>query len=773
MAIPNIIWGQPLNSGTPGTPATPESSPGAGDGTPATPAIVITVADSHILRNDLVTISRKAPATPAVAPSTYVAGKYFARFNDVDYSFTPAVTGSPNPDDNSPSISAYTFVDRGHISLEGGVWELLPFSSGVSPATTVTYTDFAGTGHSPYPVSYSQSGTNSTEAGILLCGAKANVESTHAYSISPMNIYSSPGTTYGTGANAWTGTPASGTTPGTSNPATLTGTIFTSAFGVSSAPQVTYYYLTNGGVGSSPGEESGPGDTGYALAAVNQTSEQYTVGGSYHNGGTSPADIHTGSILFEVRYDTLATIDGGNERKTVAGTASWAAGQGRSVTFTTSSDHLLADANNRVYISGASNNAINGLWNVAAVTNSTVFTTTIFGAHCGPSAITSDVTIETYDGIDKAGGVLKQLARVGTITSIVERKVGHAASGSPSSPGYVAAYHEIYHDYTGSHGVGVSGIVSINIDSTSSGTASDFDGNITRTSGTVLTATLANGSGNVTSSTTIWSGSAGVFDSANNVEIIGGGVYGNNQVLLAGSVAISPGDTYSFHGNSTTGQVSTIYFTGATTQKSMLDDAGFKLDTGSGRIYTNNAPSTQPSGTDGMPGGFDASTNPTGGVKEIDSWCPKYAHAKQKALERADITELLKANTTGKFSLDQLINSPIVDAAGLVTTLLLPRDGLHETCWFTIRAFKNPSHRRTNTYVENEDYIDRRFGINVYSNSNSDRNEIILDYIDITNKVGVANTDSSFSKTVDEESVAITNTEHLALGYANGTFKNQ
>ena len=59
MAIPNIIWSQPLNSGTPGTPATPESSPGAGDGTPATPATVITIADSHILRNDLVTLSRK------------------------------------------------------------------------------------------------------------------------------------------------------------------------------------------------------------------------------------------------------------------------------------------------------------------------------------------------------------------------------------------------------------------------------------------------------------------------------------------------------------------------------------------------------------------------------------------------------------------------------------------------------------------------------------------------------------------------------------------
>ena len=472
-----------------------------------------------------------------------------------------------------------------------------------------------------------------------------------------------------------------------------------------------------------------------------------------------------------MRYDTLATIDGGNEKKTVTGTASWAVGQGRSVTFETDTDHLLADANNRVYISGASNNAINGLWNVAAVTNSTVFTTTIFGAHCGPSAITSSVTIETYDGIDKAGGILKQLAQTGTVTSIVERKIGHAASGTGDD--YVAAWHEIYHDYTGSHGVGVSGGVQININSTSSGTASNFTGSVTRTSGTVITATLANGSGQVTSSSTIWSGSASVFSSENDIEIIGGGVNGNNQVILAGSVAVVPGSEYTFHGNSTSAQVSTIQFTGTTQNASMFSDAGFKLNTESGRIYTDGAPSTQPAGNDGMPGGFDASTNPTGGVKEIDSWCPKYAHAKQKALERADITELLKANTSGKFSLDQMLNSPIVDDDGNVTTLLLPKDGFHEMCWFTIRAFKNPSHRRTNTFVENEDYIDRRFGIKVFTNNTSDRNEIILDYIDITNKHIVSNTDSSFVKTVDEDRIAITNTEHLALGYANGTFKNQ
>ena len=212
MAIPHIIWTQPLNS-------------------PAT------VADSHILRNDLVTLSRKSPTSPAIAGVE--GGKYFARFNDVDRTINPFVDNSGTPAADVPANTVYTFVDRGHISLEGGVWELLPFSSGVSPATTVEYVDFAGTGHSPYPESYGQVGANGTEAGIPLCGVKTNVETSHTYSISPMDIHSTPGTTYGTGKTNWY-TSGEGESL-VNHPATLTGTIFVSAFGVSSAPQVIYF----------------------------------------------------------------------------------------------------------------------------------------------------------------------------------------------------------------------------------------------------------------------------------------------------------------------------------------------------------------------------------------------------------------------------------------------------------------------------------------------------------------------------------------------------
>ena len=48
-------------------------------------------------------------------------------------------------------------------------------------------------------------------------------------------------------------------------------------------------------------------------------------------------------------------------------------------------------------------------------------------------------------------------------------------------------------------------------------------------------------------------------------------------------------------------------------------------------------------------------------------------------------------------------------------------------------------------------------------------NEIILDYIDQSNKILVANTDTAF--VIDGEPV--TNQQHLNAGYANGNFTNQ
>ena len=107
MANPKIFWTEPLNS-------------------PAT------VDEPHILRNDLVTISRKAPSSPAIPGVT--AGAYYARFNDVDRTDVEATSpsgGGPSGPvtPGNPAHTTYTFVDRGHIGLDGGVFELLPLKT--------------------------------------------------------------------------------------------------------------------------------------------------------------------------------------------------------------------------------------------------------------------------------------------------------------------------------------------------------------------------------------------------------------------------------------------------------------------------------------------------------------------------------------------------------------------------------------------------------------------------------------------------------------------
>ena len=344
--------------------------------------------------------------------------------------------------------------------------------------------------------------------------------------------------------------------------------------------------------------------------------------------------------------------------------------------------------------------------------------------------------------------------------------------------------HNIDYRYTGSHGLGSSGTVTASVSGSgyAGGThggasipAGDFTGSVSINSGTQFTrrvATNLGGSSGTLSGqvSTLASGlNASTFNAGNDIEVVAGGMAGNNQVILKGMTTVDSSKSYSFHGNTTSSQVSVITFTGETRLRTMFTDAGFKLNTTSGRVFTEGAPSSQPSGTDGMPGGFDPNTNPDGGVKEIDSWCPRYMHAKAKAIERNDVQELLKANTSGQHDIDQLLESPMVDENSNITTFLTPRERFQETCWFTMRAQKKKEHRRTNTFVENEDWIDRQFGINVYTNPSSDRNEIILDYVDGSNRTSVSNTDTAF--VIDGEPV--TNEQHLNTGYANGTFTNQ
>ena len=771
MAKPHIKWNFPLVASS--------TSPGANPGDPDV-STYVSVSDPHILRNDLVTISRKAPSSPAIPGVT--AGAYYAQFNDVKRTINPFVAGSGTKDGTEgnpadvPANTQYTYTDEGKIGLDGGVYELLPFSSCVSPAVTVTFTDFAGTGASGYPKTYNSNDGSPQQTGVSLCSGTANVEVETSYRIEPMSVGPDSTGVFGTSATPSNPVPAVGNTAGYISPAVLGGS-FTSHFGDVQTSSVTLFSIVGDGTGS----------PGWTSASFSNISENYTVGGTL-GGGTSVTDPRTGSIVFSIRPDTEAILRTGNETITQTGTASWAAGQDRIMTVTTSSSHGLTDQYNRVYISGSSNNAMNGLWNVATVTGTTSFTVKLLAAQCGPSAITSSVNVITYDGIDKKGGLLRNASgTINTIQKVVTRVSNHP---DPDT-------HNIEYRYTGSHGLGSSGTVTASVSGSGYGggthgsnpiPAGDFTGSVTLNSGTQFTRSVASGlagasglfSGQVTDLATGLN--ASTFNADNDIEVVAGGMSGNNQVILKGDVGhlITGGNRYAFHGNSTSSQVCTVEFTGATKPRTLFHDAGFKLNTNSGRVFTEGAPEsinsinssmtlTSHSGTDGTPFGFDPNTNPDGGVKEIDKWCPRYMHAKAQALVRNDITELLKANTSGQIDLDQTLASPMVDDSDELTTFLHPRFRLHETCWFTMRAEKNPAHRLRPSQTENEDFIDRQFGIVVYSNVTSDRNEIVLDYIDQTNTIEISNTDTAFS--VDGERV--TNQEFLNNGYANGNFKNQ
>ena len=108
MAIPSLAWTAPVGSYANGDP--------------------VPTTDSHKLNNDLVCVSDKFGTSGTFAvgePNAAKSGKYMVAMNDVDRSdtpYTPAVESPASP--AVPAHSTYTYTDRGHISLNGGVFEL-------------------------------------------------------------------------------------------------------------------------------------------------------------------------------------------------------------------------------------------------------------------------------------------------------------------------------------------------------------------------------------------------------------------------------------------------------------------------------------------------------------------------------------------------------------------------------------------------------------------------------------------------------------------------
>ena len=163
MALPQLLWSQPV-----GTIIV--------DGSPA-PA---STEDSHHLNNDLNIVSDRFGSTGTFAPGEANAsksGQYMVSMNDISRTLVDAVEATSS----SPAVPAYysyTYNSEGNISLNGGVYELCPFSAGVAGGTK-TWVDFAGTGATGYPKSYATNDGSPQQSGPPICGGTnfTNVES--------------------------------------------------------------------------------------------------------------------------------------------------------------------------------------------------------------------------------------------------------------------------------------------------------------------------------------------------------------------------------------------------------------------------------------------------------------------------------------------------------------------------------------------------------------------------------------------------------------------
>ena len=324
---------------------------------------------------------------------------------------------------------------------------------------------------------------------------------------------------------------------------------------------------------------------------------------------TTSAAVHQGTIKFRVHPDSeyvmaenMTTTNVAVASVTIAPSSDVGPIATHSkVTVTTSAVHGLTDEQNQIVMSGSDNPThINGIHNVHSVSNTTVFTYEIIKSTV-PSGETCEGTfkLQTYDGIDKTGAVLTT-------------------------------------------------------------TADD--------SGTGI------------------------------AEVVHGGCGGNNTVLLRGDTSsnISLGTQYYVHtNNASASAIASVKFTSGPTYKSMFKEMGLQLDENTGQISSNGVFAGGTSintitaggfitleenvtgksfGTefivheDGFGGKMETEdfartiTFPDSGLNELDSYFPKFKHARDYALNRVktdgtitqseDVVTLIGADVTNHLVLE-------------------------------------------------------------------------------------------------------------------------
>ena len=498
-------------------------------------------------------IELKSDAVPQA--SLFSNGDFTVTDFDTVRTITTTATQHANGDPTGGTHANTVYTTRGTLgtfALSGGQFELCEFDTGVKGSSVADHISKSGVSHNY--VAFANTGDGDgllrNVQGALIVPAStavgpptpyapdipfANIEYDVAHTSTPLQAIAGGGTT-----EALSGEGASGL----DYPGFYIGALVTTeqlqGDGSSYDPK---QYTTTWTINNAGGRATLSGnpltkllrfvEDGTTVVYTNVTRaivENWFPGASYSPSTTSTA-VHQGTIKFQVHPDSEYVMSVPMTTTNVAVTSVTIAPSSdvgpiathSKVTVTTDAVHGLTDDQNQIVLTGSDNPThINGIHNVHSVSNTTVFTYEIIKSTV-PSGEACEGTfkLQTYDGIDKTGAVIKT-----------------SASGS---------------------GAGIA-------------------------------------------------------------EVVHGGCGGNNTVLLRGDTSsnISLGTQYYVHtNNASASAIASVKFTSGPTYKSMFREMGLVLNENTGQISSNGA--------------FNGTNF---GVNELDSYFPKFKHARDYALNR-------------------------------------------------------------------------------------------------------------------------------------------
>ena len=357
----------------------------------------------------------------------------------------------------------------------------------------------------------------------------------------------------------------------------------------------------------------------------------------------------TGSVKFEIAKDKMYEITP-LSALTVTGTASMApfgTGGGRTgsngdinsathakVTVTTSSNHNLADSNNRIYVTGASQVQLNGWHYVYDVTDEDTFSYIVpLSLSAGSHSVSGTFTVETYDGIDKPGGVFKTDITGSYVDDILERQ---SVQQQHANGDFFTQYIEtsIYrYGVSTPHGFTAGDSVTI------SGTGDAWRGTktITRTMGNFSFDVQYNYNINGTfgpgyTQTRVHSSSY-TMSGPIKATVRHGGNAGNDRVILDHDADLLSGGVYNYFPNTSYGNLVYSVTVGGVIDDdaSMFKKMGLEINEDTGVLSSNGA--------------YDGVNNK--GVRSLDSFYPKFLDARTSALNSTVTTgSITQSNNT-------------------------------------------------------------------------------------------------------------------------------